>query len=50
MDTLDKLIGGNEAKGVNEIRVLANRSNPAPGGNARLWWREMDLAARWRGW
>jgi hypothetical protein len=50
IDTLDKLVGGNEAIDVTEIRALANRFQPATGGKAWLWWREMTLAARWRGW
>jgi len=48
--TLDKLVDGNEAKDVTEIRTLANHCQPAAAGSAWLWWREMTLAARWRGW
>jgi hypothetical protein len=43
-------MGSNEAKGVTEIRAFANRFQPADGGTAWLWWCEMTLAARWRGW
>jgi hypothetical protein len=35
---------------VTEIRAFANQFQPAAGGMARLWWRGMTLAARWRGW
>jgi hypothetical protein len=48
--TLDKWMGSNEAKGVTEFRALANHFPPAAAGSAWLWWREMTLAARWRGW
>ena len=50
IDALDKSAGGNEAKGVNETRALANCFDPAAGGIALLWWRELTFAARWRGW
>jgi hypothetical protein len=50
MDKLDRLDWGHEANGVNEIRALANQFQPAAGGKAWLWWRDMTFAARWRGW
>jgi hypothetical protein len=50
MATLDRLDDSNEAKEVNEIRALANDLQPATSGTAWLWWRDMTLAARWRGW
>jgi len=46
---LDKWMGSNEAIGVTEIHAFANRFQPATAGSVWLWWREMTLAARWRG-
>jgi hypothetical protein len=35
---------------VTEFSAIANQFQPAAAASVQLWWRDMTLAARWRGW
>jgi len=44
------LVGSYEFALVTEFRAIAYRFQPAADASVQLWWRDMTLAARWRGW